>query len=354
MRKTLKKDNLVQRPASRAILALTLSASLAAFGCTTNQNRTNGEPVTAPAVGPTSPSSSSTPGSASNGLSEPPLAPMTSSFTRAESLPQPMTSSSRADVAAAIMAQHQPLQGRVLGPANPGSSGRGYFSDGRTGVFINPAVVTNPQVTVNSSISSPATPAIISGAGGGGGVVVNGAVVATSVNGSTGLTSGATTAAATTAGTSTVANDASGVVFPATAHPITPTNAALPLSAGVFSGGTGAVAAQTTSGGLGVTNALATPVNGVVANQTTVTNTGSTAVLSQPANNTINTFPADAKATTAGFANSAAGSTLAANTRIRGLANSATAAASTNGTAATSTSSVRVMRTNGRVVISNQ
>jgi hypothetical protein len=273
---------------------------------------------------------------------------MTSSYTRQDALPA-VTALSRADAAAAIMAQHQPLQARVLGPVDPGSSGRPYVSDGATNVFRSPAMITNPQQTINSSISSAPTVAIATGAGGGGATVVNGAVVAASVNGSNGLSSAVTTTGTTNV--STVSNDGA-VVFPATAHPITPTNAALPLSAGVFAGGSGAVAAQTAAGGLGVTNALATPINGstVVNNSTlngstlsvtpSVTDAGTTAVLSKSTNFTTSTA-----------AN--ASSTQRANTRLRNLATGAASAQST--TAATASSSpVRVLRTNGRVVISNQ
>ena len=130
---------------------------------------------------------------------------MTSSYTRAEVMPRVQQRRGlrlTADEAAAIMAGRQPVRGRYLGPANPGG-GRAYASDTVNPGFVNPALVTNPQLSINSSISSPSVAALNSGTGG----------VAT-----TGITAG-TTAAPT--------NFGSGV---------TPTGAASSLPAGAFAG----------------------------------------------------------------------------------------------------------------------
>lgn len=201
---------------SRSLLAITLAASLAAFGCTTNQNLGNGTPTRSGPEIRRAPTSGVTTGGET---STPP--PMTSSYTRAEALPSvtPKTlaavkSTSRIirrspDEAAAIMAQHAPVRGRYLGVVNPGSSGRGYVSANlHTGQFQNPAMIVNPQITINSSISSPPTPAINSGAGGVGGVDASAA-----------LTTGGTTAAATITGTD-----------------VAPTTAAAGLAPGTFAG----------------------------------------------------------------------------------------------------------------------
>src|SRR5687768_6545260 len=165
MGKNLTYNDLHGRRATRSLLAVSLAASLAAFGCTTNQNLGNGTPVrsggelrSAPTSGVTSGQERSTP------------PPMTSSYTRAEVLPTVTPRSvSRADRAAAIMAGHQATRGRYLGVVNPGPGSRPYVSDQValiTAVPPNPSLQTNPQLTVNSSISSNPSPAINSGAGG--------------------------------------------------------------------------------------------------------------------------------------------------------------------------------------------
>lgn len=181
------RNDLYGQRATRSLLAMSLAASLAAFGCTTNQNLGDGTPTRSGPDVRTAPTSGVTSGGET---SVPP--PMTSSYTRTEPLPEvtPRTIR-RADEAVAIMARHQAARGRYLGIVDPGLSGRGYVSQNiRTGAFVNPALVTNPQLTVNSSISSQPTPGISSGADG------------TSVD-TGGVLTGGTTAAATIAGTST-------------------------------------------------------------------------------------------------------------------------------------------------------
>src|SRR4051812_11682389 len=82
--------------------------------------------------------------------------------------PASMTSSS-VD-AYAIAAANQNRDGRVLGPAYlDGPSPSGNYTP-PTGQLVPPALIANPQVTVNSSISSPPTP-IVTGDGLGGLVV---------------------------------------------------------------------------------------------------------------------------------------------------------------------------------------
>ena len=165
MRKTLKKSNLNERTA----LALSLVVLLAAFGCTTNRNPGSGEPyIGTPGLRPT--------GTVSF-LKAPDLPPpMTSSYTGSEALPVVKARSSNlpltADQAAAVLRQQTPRV-RVLGQSSPGVTG-GYYSDGLvTGLPQNSAAVTNPQSTINSSLTSrqPAQ-AVTSGVGGGGGTVV--------------------------------------------------------------------------------------------------------------------------------------------------------------------------------------
>jgi hypothetical protein len=194
MGKTHISKDLEKRRISRPLLAVSLAASLAAFGCTTNHNLGNGTPTRSGPELHTAPSS----GIGGSETVTPP--PMTSSYTRAEVLPAvtPRSIHHSADEAAAIMAGRQAVRGRYLGQVNPGPGNRPYASD-YASTYVNPALQTNPQLTVNSSISSPPTGAINSGAGGvatdAGGVLVTG--------GTTG-----TTAAATVAGTATTTTGA--------------------------------------------------------------------------------------------------------------------------------------------------
>jgi len=142
MRKALINRNL------KTLLAISLVASLAAVGCTTNTMRGSGEPwMGGPGVGPASPSST-------RGTSVPTPPPMTSSYTRAEAQPaKPMRSHMlplSAAEAAAILAQQQPRV-RYLGPVNPGPANRPYASDG---LVTGQVAYTNSQPTINSSINN--------------------------------------------------------------------------------------------------------------------------------------------------------------------------------------------------------
>lgn len=193
MGKTHISKDLQKRRTSRSLLAVSLAASLAAFGCTTNLNPGNGTPTRSGPEIRSAPTSGV--GSGSETVTPP---PMTSSYTKAEVLPRVTPRSIRrsADEAAAIMAGRRALRGRYLGPANPGPGNGPYASD-FAGGFVPPALRTNPQLTINSSISSPSTTAINSGAGGvaGVGIAADAGVLA-----SGGVTTG-TTAASSFAGT---------------------------------------------------------------------------------------------------------------------------------------------------------
>src|SRR5690349_15404947 len=145
--------NLNSKDLARPLLALSLAASLAAFGCTTNLNPGNGTPTRGGSDIHTAPTSGLNGGSESAPVTPP---PMTSNYTRSEMIPtvrtQPRASNSihhTAAEAAAIMAGRATLRGRYLGPASPGSSGRAYASDS-VGGYVNPAMYTNPQLTINS------------------------------------------------------------------------------------------------------------------------------------------------------------------------------------------------------------
>lgn len=323
MRTTLRNKNLSQRPAARTLLAVSLSLTLAAFGCTTDRTLGNGDPVTTPG-GRFTPSGGVTSGSESAPSIPPPMmSSSTYSSVSSQALPRVQSRSVRRltpDEAALIMAEHAPRV-RVLGPAMPGPANRPYESDRLvTGQFINPALQTNPQLTINSSISSPATPAISSGAGevGGGdlgGAIIAGATVGTTAN--SGLTVGGN-ATATTAGAALIATP--------TGTAVSPTAAALPLPAGAFA---------------------ATTVSPTAAS---VVNPGAT-ISASPAlaaqrSATMNTVNAGAARTAATTATNAATTTNASSTN--------TVAGTTVGSASATVSPVRMVTdSNGRRVMTN-
>lgn len=151
-------------------LAASFAASVVAFGCTTNHNLGNGTPTRSGPDVRTAPTSGVTTGGETYTPPMPP--PMTSSYSRPEALPK-VTATTRAttrsirrspDEAAAIMRGHQASRGGVyLGVSNPGPNRSNV--NVQTGQFINPAMLVNPQVTVNSSISSQPTSVINTGAG---------------------------------------------------------------------------------------------------------------------------------------------------------------------------------------------
>ncbi|HEX8411477.1 MAG TPA: hypothetical protein VF883_21645 [Thermoanaerobaculia bacterium] len=223
MGKNLKEKDLARGRASRSLLAVSLAASLAAFGCTTNHNLGNGTPVrsggelrSAPTSGVTSGQERTTP------------PPMTSSYTGADALPRVTPrSASRADRAAAILAGNQPIRGRYLGVVNPGPAGRPYVSDGNV-QFVNPALATNPQLTLNSSISSGPVAGINTGVGST--VLTNGATVTTgaaSPAATTGLAAATTVAGAATVPTATAATGATLPAGAFAASTFTPTESVI-------------------------------------------------------------------------------------------------------------------------------
>ena len=260
--------------ASRSLLAITLAASLAAFGCTTNQNLGNGTPTRSGPDVRTAPTSGVTTGGETYTPPVPPPLPqsMTSSYTRAEALPtvtarvtprataRPVARGTERvirrspDQAAAIMAGRQALGGRYLGVVSPGMSNQQYVSANfQTGAFQNPALRANPQVTINSSISSEPMPAISSGAGEG--VFDASGALTTATTG--------TTAAATIAGdTTTTATSAATIpvgTFAATGTLPTVASSGIPsVTAASLGTGRSTVAGASTAGTTTGTTAAAT------------------------------------------------------------------------------------------------
>lgn len=238
MRNSLKKKNLNERPAARAIVALSLTASLAAFGCTTNRIPGNGDPVRSnPGVGPNAAPTSGVTGTSSGTTA--PNPPMMSSSTQGESLPTARARAKRLpltpDEAAAVMADHALLNRgvKVLGPANPGLTNHQYVSEGVvTGAFRDPALVA--ATTINPA--ADAAGVVAGAAGGAAGTIVNGNVAGTNLDTSL---AGATAAATVPASGSTVA---------------TPANVALPFSAGAFAAGPVATTVTPAVTGASITN----------------------------------------------------------------------------------------------------
>lgn len=349
MSKALKASNLTERPASRTLLAVSLCATMAAFGCTTDRNLSNGDPVVTPGVR-TSPTGNTGAGSETGNM--PP--PMMSSYS-GDALPsvQPRrVARVSAAEAAAILAENQPRV-RYLGVTYAGEAARPYVSDGRTNQFTYPAQQTSPRSTVNSSLTSGPTPVVTSGAGEGidGGVAAataefleaSGAtfdtgtgvtgVTGASTIGSTGTNLGANV---TNAGTATTVTPSATTVSPTAAATVVPSGFAATRS---LSPTAAAVVNPPAS-----ISGLATTQSSTIAGQTLSPTAAS--VANAPAS--VSALPATA--------------TRTATAARRTTATAATNSATSSGTAANATaakagvsSPVQVVTdANGRVVVTNQ
>lgn len=311
MRKVLNTDKFRARHGLRGIAAATLAISMAAFGCTTNQNRASGEPAMNANPAGTAPASTITPGTSSSPTTPPPM----------------VSAAVDASVdAIAVLKANEGFQGKVLGTAVAGNNpqGGGASMQQVSGQFISPSVLANPQNTVNSSVSSTPVPGIQSGVAG------DGAVLA--VPAGTGL-SAASTIAPTVAPSATVG---AGIVTPTTTNTVTSpaTNTATTGISGstqpstsVGSGnvvvGTGLVSAPAASGSV-----LATPTTGV--------DTGTAATVITPRAATGVTAPARTT-----------GTTTTATTQV-GVRSGLNAPAAT-----TPAGNVRVETIDGRVTVTN-
>ena len=143
-------------------LVMTLALTAGALGCTsTYADRAGGPVMITPAGGSVASAAATLPGTAS-------AVPMISGGVDAS-----------VD-AIAVLEANRGFEGRVLGPAAPGSSGVSLSQQYATGQFIPPAAVLGASATVNRSVNSDAVPAIVSGAGLDGVVVNTGTGVAAS------------------------------------------------------------------------------------------------------------------------------------------------------------------------------
>jgi hypothetical protein len=177
--------------------------------------------------------------------------------------------------ALAITAANQGYDGRFLGYIEGiGPSPSGNYTP-PTGQLIPPSLYANPELTVNSSISSAPTPVITSGAGETGGVFIGGVTGTTAA-----VTATPTTAALTAAGTTSSVVSAA-PIFATAATVATPTNTANILAPGQFAAGPGSTSttsAIVSSGPLPVTQGTVL-ANG---NTGTLTPTISSAALPSP------------------------------------------------------------------------
>lgn len=199
---------------SKLTTTIALAALLSTAACTTNMNPGSGEPTrSGPAVGPTSPSS--TPGTSGGNV------PMISSFAATDP--------------AAIMANRAEYRTKYLGPADPAPSGVVVPTDANTGQYQNPAVRVNPQLTVNSSVSSPAIPFTGVGDEAAGVIAVPAATTATPSATTAGSVAGGTTvngaaAVGTTAGVTVPSAVATPGTTPGSAFVPTPATASVSVA----------------------------------------------------------------------------------------------------------------------------
>ncbi len=327
MSKALKNSNLTSRPVARTLAAVSLSLSLAAFGCTTDRTLGNGDPVTTPGLR-TSPTGGTSSGSES-APTVPPSMTSSSGYVGAQMVStNPMRRLSAAE-AAAVMSQQQPRV-KYLGVAYPGNGG-GYASDVVVpGQYQNPAMRTNPQRTVNSSLTSGPTSVVASGqgeaVGSTGSGITGAAVIAGTGSVGTGLTSAGIT------GTSANAGLTSGT----TAAGITGTS----TNAGLTSGTTAAgITGASTSAGLTTgSTAIFAPTTAAASSGTLLPGTTASVTRTADARSTLGVTNTTTNTATSN-ANTTASSTAAS-----------TASAQTSG----ASGPVRIMRdANGRAVITN-
>jgi len=236
MRKVSRQNPMIARGGWRLLAAASLAASLSLFGCTSDRIPGSGAPDrNGPGLGQ---APSATPGSESNNPI-PVHMSMASSMSFEAATAQVLR---RVNVdALATAAANAGFRGRVLGIADPatGSSTTGIAGiDNPTGQFINPAVISNPQYTVNSSINSVGVvPAIGADFGGTGAAGVVGAVSVGAVSNSNAAISNLTAIPNQTTAVSPVTTLPTVTTTPGAL--LTPTTAAIQTTVGQFAAGPG-------------------------------------------------------------------------------------------------------------------
>ncbi|HEX7154650.1 MAG TPA: hypothetical protein VF618_24405 [Thermoanaerobaculia bacterium] len=284
----------------RTLVAVSLAASLAAWGCSTNRMPDSGRPE--PGV---SRSPSATPGQSTSPTGNGMISAANTSVTYG--VGSQHSAQSAADQAATQMRNLQARNGLNLGPAAPANGT--VVNAQASGQFINPAQFTNPQPTINSSISSGPNAVIASGAGEGD---------ATFLGGEAGLTTGAVAGTTGLTGAATVAGTGTATTGGATGFAGT---------SGIGLGTTGgtSVAANATASAAGVTPGA------FAGGGTTVSPAISSAAVNSP------TLAASGIAANGGFVNGGLASSSRSNA-ILGTTNSASATVSNNAARANATS----------------
>jgi hypothetical protein len=221
--------------ALRLMAAASLACTVATVGCTTDRTPGAGAPQRyAPSVSPTVPSS--VPGSEQ---SRPVNPPMISSYTPA---PGVVITQVRPNLdAVAIAAAQQSYRGRYLGPSDPTTGGYVMNPAIQTGAWQNPSLVANPQITVNSSISSQPVPVITGGGGGGFSATVPATAIPTSVTAASSVAASvAANPANASAPAAVVTSNLGGFLTPAmsSASTVSPTVASTPGIGNVGAGRT--------------------------------------------------------------------------------------------------------------------
>ncbi len=319
--------------------AVTLAGALAVFGCTTNVNPGSGQPTrSGPAAGPTPPAV--TPGTSGGNV------PMISSF----SAPDPL----------AIMANHAEFQTKYLGPADPDRNSAPLNLQ-PTGQFVNPALIANPQSTVNSSVSSGPNQVVIGDTGGFVAVPVTtagttAATGVTSVGATVGATTGSLTVPATVSGTgANISNASSGA-----SSSVPPVNA------------NSTFVVSPTVSSAAVTSPNAATVGVTPGSSVAATKTSNSTMTVTPSGSTVGTATGSLRAFPTSMASSSSDTTAAVSMPSPTTTSRVRAVSPTLGTTASlripatrirvvsptlggnGTSRIRIARTaNGRVVVTN-
>jgi len=255
--------------------------------------------------------------------------------------------------ALAITSANANRNGTVLGYIEGvGPSPSGNYTP-LTGQVIPPSLYANPEITVNSSISSGPNPIITSGAGEGGGVFVATAAAPVATNAGVSsavvaapITTGTTTASAVVAPITTGVTGAAPIVItPSTVA--TPTNTANVLTVGQFAAGAGGA---TNTGSTAIVNSGPLPVaNGttlVNGNSGTLTPTVSSSFIPSP---TLASNPAVAVANNTATRTTTTTRTTSASKVTSGVANGGTRfALGPNGM--TSSSTITNNNSNGSII----
>jgi len=317
----------------KAIFTLALTFAL---GCTTNRYPGSGQPASVmPSYG--QPNQSATPGTSYGTEGIPPMASSYTGITRVNT------------DALATLAAEQGFRGRVLGQVNPAGVQVGVPSQ-LTGQLVPPAMIVNPQETINPSFTSPYGSVGVTG-----GSVGSDQAVFLSAAGSAPTTTGSAAVAATTAASSLATTGAIGAA-PTTGTIVPATKASSPsVSAGkalfaptVVKGMATGTTPTATSGRTTTTSALINNSIGVGAAPPSGTVVPATMAVSPTVSGNVVFTPMVASATVTGKSQTAVPRIALA----RMISTTAAATTSARGVSA-AIAPIRMMNSNGQVIITN-